>query len=41
LKDGQVAGRGALTSALIAKVFGVASEVRGTGTNATVEFMLP
>jgi iron complex transport system ATP-binding protein len=41
LKEGRVAGAGGLTSALIRKVFGVESEVRGMGTNVTVDFVLP
>jgi iron complex transport system ATP-binding protein len=41
LKQGRVAGTGVLTGALIREVFGVACEVRGAGTNVTVDFMLP
>jgi len=41
LKQGRVAGEGALTPALIRDVFGVESEIRGTGTSAKVDFLLP
>jgi iron complex transport system ATP-binding protein len=41
LKQGHVAGEGALTSALIRDVFGVESEVRGQGANVKVDFLLP
>jgi iron complex transport system ATP-binding protein len=41
LKQGRVAGEGVLTPALIRDVFGVESEVRGTGTSAKVDFLLP
>jgi len=41
LKQGRVAGEGNLTAALIRDVFGVESEVRGTGANVKVDFLLP
>ena len=40
LKEGHVAGEGALTAALIRDVFGVASEVRGQGASVKVDFLL-
>ena len=36
LKDGRVAGQGALTPALIAEIFGVTAEIRGEGAFANV-----
>ncbi len=41
LKRGRVAGEGALTAGLIREVFGVESEVHGTGANVKVDFLLP
>jgi len=41
LKQGRVAGQGALNPSLIREVFGVESEVRGQGTNVKVDFLLP
>jgi iron complex transport system ATP-binding protein len=41
LKQGQVAGEGALTAQLIRDVFGVESEIRGQGANVKVDFLLP
>ena len=41
LKQGRVAGEGALTSALIREVFGVESHVHGTGASVKVDFLLP
>jgi len=41
LKQGRVAGEGALTAALIRGVFGVESEVHGTGASVKVDFLLP
>ncbi len=41
LKQGRVAGEGVLTAPLIRDVFGVESEVRGTGANVMVDFLLP
>jgi len=41
LKQGRVAGEGALTSALIRGVFGVESHVHGTGASVKVDFLLP
>lgn len=41
LKQGQVAGEGALTASLIRHVFGVESDVRGEGANVKVDFLLP
>jgi iron complex transport system ATP-binding protein len=41
LKQGRVAGEGALTSALIRDVFGVESHVHGTGASVKVDFLLP
>ena len=41
LKQGRVAGEGALTADLVREIFGVESEVRGTGGNVTVDFLLP
>jgi iron complex transport system ATP-binding protein len=41
LKQGRVAGEGALTASLIRDVFGVESDVRGQGANVKVDFLLP
>jgi len=41
LKQGRVAGEGALSASLIRDVFGVESEVRGQGANVKVDFLLP
>jgi len=41
LKQGRVAGEGALTAGLIRDVFGVEAEVRGAGANVKVDFLLP
>jgi iron complex transport system ATP-binding protein len=41
LKDGVVAGEGALDGALIRTVFGVAAEIRGTGAHFAVDFLTP
>jgi iron complex transport system ATP-binding protein len=41
LKQGRVAGEGALTPSLIRDVFGVESDVRGEGANVKVDFLLP
>jgi iron complex transport system ATP-binding protein len=41
LKQGRVAGEGALTARLIRDVFGVESEIRGQGANVKVDFLLP
>jgi ABC-type cobalamin/Fe3+-siderophores transport system ATPase subunit len=41
LKQGQVGGEGELTVALIREVFGVRSEIRGAGANATIDFQSP
>lgn len=41
LKDGQVAGEGALTPGMIGDVFGVEARIRGEGRAATVDFLLP
>lgn len=41
LKQGRVAGEGALTSTLIRDVFGVESHVHGVGANVKVDFLLP
>lgn len=41
LKQGRVAGEGALTADLIRDVFGVEADVRGTGANMKVDFLLP
>jgi iron complex transport system ATP-binding protein len=41
LKQGRVAGEGALTAALIRDVFGVESVVHGTGASVKVDFLLP
>jgi iron complex transport system ATP-binding protein len=41
LKQGRVAGEGALTAALIRDVFGVESHVLGTGARVKVDFLLP
>jgi iron complex transport system ATP-binding protein len=41
LKDGRVAGEGVLDGALIRNVFGVAAEIRGTGSHFAVDFLTP
>ena len=41
LKQGRVAGEGVLTAALIRDVFGVESQVLGTGARVKVDFLLP
>ena len=41
LKGGRVAGEGALDGALIREVFGVAAEIRGTGSHFAVDFLAP
>jgi iron complex transport system ATP-binding protein len=41
LKDGAIAGEGALDGALIRNVFGLAAEIRGTGHHFTVDFLTP
>jgi iron complex transport system ATP-binding protein len=41
LKQGHVVGDGALTAALIRDVFGVESDIRGTGMKINVDFLLP
>ena len=41
LKDGRVAGEGALDGALIRNVFGMAAEIRGTGRHFAVDFLTP
>ena len=41
LKEGRVAGEGALDGALIRTVFGVGAEIRGTGSHFTVDFLTP
>lgn len=41
LKDGRVAGEGALDGPLIRNVFGVSAEIRGTGSHFTVDFLTP
>ena len=41
LKQGRVAGEGALTADLIRDVFGVEADVRGTGAGVKVDFLLP
>lgn len=41
LKQGRVAGEGALTADLIRDVFGVESLVHGTGASVKVDFLLP
>jgi iron complex transport system ATP-binding protein len=41
LKDGRIAGEGALTAALIAKVFDVQAELRGEGGFSTVAILPP
>ena len=41
LKDGRVAGEGALDGTLIRNVFGVPAEIRGTGTHFAVDFLSP
>ena len=38
LKDGRIAGEGALTAALIAQVFDVNAQLLGQGATATVDF---
>jgi iron complex transport system ATP-binding protein len=38
LKNGRVAGEGALTAPMIREVFGVEAELRGTGADASVDF---
>jgi iron complex transport system ATP-binding protein len=40
LKDGRVAGTGALTGSLVAEIFGVTAEIRGEGKFANVNFHL-
>jgi iron complex transport system ATP-binding protein len=39
LKQGQVAGQGTLTTSLIRDIFGIDSEVSGSGRSATVNFL--
>lgn len=39
LRDGRMAGEGALTSAMIRDVFGVETRVRGEGRSMTVDFL--
>jgi iron complex transport system ATP-binding protein len=39
LREGRMAGEGALTPALIRDVFGVESRVRGEGRSVTVDFL--
>ena len=41
LKHGRVVGEGALTADLIRDVFGVESQVHGTGATVKVDFLLP
>jgi len=41
LKEGAVAGDGALDGGLIRSVFGVAAEIRGTGSHFAVDFLTP
>ncbi|HXS06533.1 MAG TPA: ABC transporter ATP-binding protein [Rhizomicrobium sp.] len=41
LKEGSLAGEGALDGALIRNVFGVAAEIRGTGSHFAVDFLTP
>jgi len=39
LKNGQLAGEGTLSSAMIRNVFGVESRLRGEGRSVTVDFL--
>lgn len=41
LKEGRVAGEGALDGALIRNVFGMAAEIRGAGRHFAVDFLAP
>jgi iron complex transport system ATP-binding protein len=41
LKEGRVAGEGALDGALIRAVFGIAAEIRGSGRHFAVDFLAP
>ena len=41
LREGRMAGEGALTAAMVRDVFGVESRVRGEGHSVTVDFLQP